>query len=541
MWPLIALLACKNDTPNSEDTALDTVTIPLEGPRLLRRISLDLLGVLPPIDALDAVEADPSAIQRHAAEWLQDPRLEDRMVHLLNERWHTRIDHSPVIFYEEYNVFADDPANEYPVERAIMEEPLRLISSVVVEDEPWETIVLADWTMANGTLAQIWPITEPSGSGWSRVQWTDGRPAAGVLASTGLWRRYYSTVSNMNRLRAAAISKLLLCEDYTARQITFSELDTTEESLENAIQTNPYCLGCHASLDPIAAALFGFYPLLPENADEVDHYHPEREAMAESTMGVSPAWFGDPLNGLNELGQHIAEDPRFERCTVETWSNLLWRRPVDNDDFAQIEALRQGFADSQHSPHALILALIQTPSYTAAALKPEATDSQIESENTLRLLMPDQYASLLKDLSGFEWTYNGFEQLDNDTYGHRILAGGVDGSYVLEPQITPTVSQILVIQRLSEAAAGWIVENELVDGNARRVFTEIELSTASSDNAFDQQLKRLHWQFFGERATAEWIDGIRELWAVVEEDTDPQEAWQAVLSAILQDPKMMGY
>ena len=106
---------------------------------------------------------------------------------------------------------------------------------------------------------------------------------------------------------------------------------------------------------------------------------------------------------------------------------------------------------------------------------------------------------------------------------------------------SPTVSQILVIQRLSEAAAGWIVENELVDGNARRVFTEIELSTASSDNAFDRQLKRLHWQFFGERATAEWIDGIRELWAVVEEDTDPQEAWQAVLSAILQDPKMMGY
>ena len=125
MWPLIALLSCKNDTPNSEDTALDSVTIPLEGPRLLRRISLDLLGVLPPIDALDAVEADPSAIQRHAAEWLQDPRLEDRMVHLLNERWHTRIDHSPVILYEEYNVFADDPANEYPVERAIMEEPLR--------------------------------------------------------------------------------------------------------------------------------------------------------------------------------------------------------------------------------------------------------------------------------------------------------------------------------------------------------------------------------------------------------------------------------
>ena len=101
------------------------------------------------------------------------------MVHLLNERWHTRIDHSPVIFYEEYNVFADDPANEYPVERAIMEEPLRLISSVVVEDEPWESIVLADWTMANGPWP-IWPITEPAA--WLVTGPMDRRPPSRVFS-----------------------------------------------------------------------------------------------------------------------------------------------------------------------------------------------------------------------------------------------------------------------------------------------------------------------------------------------------------------------
>lgn len=539
MWTAI-LLSCA--TPETvSDTATESALIALEAPRLLRRISLDLTGTLPPIEALDAVESNPDAVTEWAKTWLEDPQLEPRMVQLLNERWHTRIDDSPVIFYEEYFVFAGDPTNEYRVERSIMEEPLRLMSSVVAQNDPWETVVTADWTMANETLAEIWPITTPDGSGWSRVQWTDGRPAAGVLASTGLWRRYYSTVSNMNRLRAAAISKLLLCEDYTAREITFSELDTTEESLENAIQTNPYCLGCHASLDPIAAALFGFYPLLPVNADEADAYHPEREAMAESTIGVAPAWYGDPLNGLNELGRHVAADPRFTRCTVETWSALLWRRPVANRDFADIETLRREFVDGGRRPHDLLLSILRTPVYTAGAVKDTATEAQFTGENTARLLMPDQYASLLEDLSGFKWTYEGFEQLDNDTYGHRILAGGVDGSYVLEAQKTPTVSQILVVQRVSEAAAGWIVERDFGGVETPTTLTMVNADTPSSSADFEAQLRQLHWQFFALRADPEWVGDTRLLWEALAANGGSEQAWQAVLSAILQDPLMLSY
>ena len=44
-------------------------------------------------------------------------------------------------------------------------------------------------------------------TGWQVSRYTDGRPAAGVLSTNGLWWRYYSTVSNLNRSRAAAISR----------------------------------------------------------------------------------------------------------------------------------------------------------------------------------------------------------------------------------------------------------------------------------------------------------------------------------------------
>ena len=54
------------------------------------------------------------------------------------------------------------------------------------------------------------------------ARYTDGRPAAGVLATNGLWWRYTTTDSNMNRTRAAAISRLLLCEDFMARPVSFA-------------------------------------------------------------------------------------------------------------------------------------------------------------------------------------------------------------------------------------------------------------------------------------------------------------------------------
>ena len=39
--------------------------------------------------------------------------------------------------------------------------------------------------------------------------------------TNGVWWRYYTTPNNFGRTRAAAISRLLLCEDYLLRPISF--------------------------------------------------------------------------------------------------------------------------------------------------------------------------------------------------------------------------------------------------------------------------------------------------------------------------------
>ena len=87
---------------------------------------------------------------------------------------------------------------------------------------------------------------------------------------------------------------------------------------------------------------------------EHDQYHPEREVLAESLLGVSPAWFGTPINGLNELGQYIASDPRFSACTVETFASLLWKRDIESADSHTLEELRneKGFQNQARKLHA---------------------------------------------------------------------------------------------------------------------------------------------------------------------------------------------
>ena len=152
------------------------------------------------------------------------------------ERWWTRVDVFDIV-YHDYQL---DPLEEHHFERSVGEEPLRLMAHVAVNDLPWTEIVTADYTLANEMLLDLWPLQEreTGQSGWRTATWTDGRPAAGVLATNGLWWRYITNRSNMNRARAAAISRLLLCEDMLARPISFAGSDVDLSDLETAISTS---------------------------------------------------------------------------------------------------------------------------------------------------------------------------------------------------------------------------------------------------------------------------------------------------------------
>ena len=415
------LLACADpplhvlpDTAPPVDSEAPQVWSELEAPRLWRRMHLDLTGELPDPDSLDAVALDPGALDAQRDALLDDPRLQDRLVVLLGEQWLTQIDEF-LYEYEEHADYYQAGVPEYAWERSVANESLHLMAHVVVEDRSWTEIVTSDTTMANELLGGAWPLDYPAGeTGWREVAYTDGRPGAGILSGNGLWLRYYTTPTNYNRGRAAMLSDQLVCESFVSRPVDLAEAPSlaTGEDIQEAIRTVPYCQGCHASLDPIAAALFGFWTADPHSRTEHETYHPEREAQGEELMEVEMAWFGQPVGGLEDLGLAIAQDGRFDTCTVQNWTELLWRRTVEVDDGERLEDLRGAFLGADRRVKPLLAAIQDTPEYR---------------EPVVHQMPPQLLHTAVEGLTGFRWEHEGFDQLDNSILGYRTLGGGVDG------------------------------------------------------------------------------------------------------------------
>ena len=173
-------------------------------------------------------------------------------------------------------------------------------------------------------------------------------------------RRYTTTTSNANRKRANTISRVLLCNDYLKRPIEFDRninlLD--EGAVQDALQTDPACVNCHNSMDPIASYFFGFFSYDPSNPLEVVEYHPERELLWKEYIGAQPAWYGTPGHNLSDLGQQIAGDPRFVECAVEqAWVSSLRREALPSDADA-LTAHREAFLAGDLTWKALMLSLI---------------------------------------------------------------------------------------------------------------------------------------------------------------------------------------
>ena len=53
-----------------------------------------------------------------------------------------------------------------------------MVGHVAANDRPWTDLVQGNWTMANETLAAIWPVAYPEGqAGWARSNTPTRDPA----------------------------------------------------------------------------------------------------------------------------------------------------------------------------------------------------------------------------------------------------------------------------------------------------------------------------------------------------------------------------
>lgn len=524
---MIVLLACA--------TTEDPAVVEMEPLRVLNRASLDLRGIRPTEAEIEAVEADPSALPGLLDAFVEDPRFPERLVQLYHEIYLTesegfdlRSDALPV----------DDPRAFY---WEVGQEPLRIIAEVAKDDLPYSEVVLGDWTMATDQMAGLFPLElEPGSDTWRRAHYTDGRPAAGVMATTGLWWRYTSTETNANRRRANALTTVLVCQNHLERPIAFDQdvnlLD--DAAIRDAIRTNPSCVNCHTSLDPVAANLFGFYWSNFTSPTQGSSYHPGRERLWVDLLdGVEPAWFGTPTGGLAGLGRVIVADPRFPSCAVQQAFERMLRRDVTVEDTDALTTLRESFLTEGMRLKALYRAVVDLPAYRAA-------DDSVGTGVPLKLMAPDVLGTSVEALTGFTWERDGIPVMTTDRTGLRGLGGGVNGLFIKRPAEAPGSSTLLVQMAIADEAASYAVATEqAMAPDERRLFTEIDF-TETDPAVIRAQLRTLHVRVLGERIAEDDpdLDALVSLWSSVAElEGSPALAWQGVLEALLRDPSYLLY
>lgn len=498
--------------------------------RVYSRASIDLRGVRPSYGEAQIVLGSPEALPERIDALADDGRLGQQVANLYAPTWGTRVDESDV---QRLNLGMPD---EVTFLASVGEEPLRILRAVVDADLPWTDVVRAEWSMADDVLAERFPVDYPAGAtGWQQVRYTDGRPLAGVLSSSGMWWRYSSTFNNANRGRVNALSRIFLCKDYLSEQVAFpDDLDLTDEAaVRDAVRTNPACLTCHEDMDPIGAYLWGFYSEFDNDPVDWAYYHPDREHFWEE-FGVAPAYFGTPGTDLDDLGRALASDPRFIDCVVRrSYGGLLQQEPgaADADALARH---REAFLAGGVTLRALFRSLAQDTRY-----------QDVDGEGAVaKLMTADTLASVVEDLTGYRFVSEGHDAFDQDYLGLRSMAGGGRSGSVNVP--VPTPAMLEVHERLAQGGAAYVVTHDLASPGSARLLDRIGAAdTPDSDpEAFAAQVQALYLRILGQDVAADSpeVEASTGLWSEVYAlDGDPAAAWQAVVATLLRDPSFLVY
>ncbi len=547
-WPVaLVLVACDESAPPVEDgkpLPTDVGEPGLDARAILIRASLDVRGIRPTVEELDRIDADEGELEPILDEMVLDPRLGDSVGTIFAEALRLRSHRG------DFTSDDDATAKERgEMSAAVNEEAVNLVRYVVMTDRSFTEVLTSDVTIVHeplfrkfaygGSPLLEWVEPQPVdlAAGTTMARYTDGRPASGLLGSFSFWTRFESGIANAQRARANALSRALLCEDYLDRPIDFPEdIPLTDSTLiAQAIKTVDACQACHATLDPLASHLWGLYTFSADKKLQWSSYEYERdnEAVWKETTGAPPGYFGAPSsNGIGALASAMANDPRFVSCSVRRVYEAFLGRPAVLADEGQVELHREVFVDSGLSMRSLVRSLLSDPAYRG---RRERSVLGGEPEPVLeKLATPELLASSLSDFTGYSFMLDGRSAVRSDD-GLRALAGASDAGAIG----APTPGRMLVHRRFAEAAATALVSDGLGVASSP-LLAGIDLSREPTPEEVALLVLRIRSRRVQPESSN--VSALVALWREAAAlSTSNEQAWAALLTALLADPDLAVY
>ena len=586
-WAAVCVVASCGGGSDTGATSPEPEVVFLEPTDHLVRASMVVRGIRPSVDELEQVAANPGALDGIVDAYLESDEFGAFIRDLHAELYLLRADTTFQLPVKGYLV--ERGYDQDDLHHSTVEAPLRFVEEVIREDRPYTEILTADYAYANEVVADIYGLPfNPDGPEWQHSRWTDGRPHAGLLSDSEIWRRHVSNAQNFHRARANFVSHTFLCEDIGARDVIVEGGVALNDPFEvaAAVQTQPSCIGCHQVLDPLAALFWGYKEQLkrgaineayrqncewdwdngdpPRGSYRIDHWcYPLRFYVASDESlwdfyGLrEPGYFGTPLTSMTDLGYAIAEDPRFAQCTARTFYSYMGQVERLEIPLETASALQDVLVESDFDIKTLVKTIVLSEDFRIDRVMNNADESVFAP--SMQTIRPEQFARTLQDLTGFVWLanqdkggceaggnncWNDVDLLNSDLFGFRSMQGGIDGYTVTHPTHTATPTKLLSMAMAADEAAGWVVENDFnVPPESRKLLALVEVAT-TDEAVIRDQLAWLHKRILGEMVGPNdpAVDLSYGLWAdSFDRNGDALTAWKMTLSALMQDPRMVFY
>lgn len=424
-------------------------------------------------------------------------------------------------------------ANDY--RQALLDEPLELIAWIVRHDRPFTELVTADYIMVSPYTArgygifdelkdQFQDVDDPFEYIPARLKALKNRqgrvqesptglyPHAGFLSMFHYLRRYPTTETNRNRLRARMFYQHFLGID--VMQLAPRSTDSAAVAAKYEIPTMQAadCVVCHKTIDPVAGLFQDF--------SEEGYLKPRKEGWYRDMF--APGFEGEDLPDHDRwrapqwLAERTIRDPRFPIAMVEhVYSILMGRKvlqpPDDIDDpfftarrrayleqRRTIEAAAEAFKQSDFNLKTAFKQLIASDFYRAdgtatLAANPERR-AELDDVGIVRLLPPEQLERKIDAIFGKPWG-----RLNGEL---KILYGGIDSITVTERNSDPS-GAMGAIQRImaNDVACQHVALDFARPPSERRLFPDIEPDVVPGDEVANEKIRRaivyLHRRLLG--------------------------------------------
>ena len=600
--------------------------------RLLRRVTLSLAGRLPTDAertrvARDGLKALPAVLDAVMAE----DAFYDRLREGFNDIFLTTgLDGNPeaeVLSYDHFSTtrlwyqkhdlshIADAKArtqagyklaNDY--RKALLGEPMKLVEHVVRGGRPFTEIVTADYVMVTPYTARGYGVFEQTKAqfknpddpfeyvpvklkalvgrtrGDDQESATGAYPHAGLLSSFQYLRRYPTTETNRNRLRARMYYQHFLGVDVLDLAARVSDAAAATAKYPIPTMQAAECAVCHKTLDPVAGLFQDYWKFEGVYGRRKGGWFADMFGAGFEGEGLPPA---ERWRALPWLGARTAKDPRFAAAMVEHVYFILTGRkallpPKDIDDplypakrrayreqRRAVEAIAADFAASGFNLKAVFQAWVVSDFYRAdgpaAALRDPKRRAELDDAGLVRLLSPEQVERKVGAVFGEKWG-----KLNDQL---AMLYGGIDAKEVTERAADPSGAMGAIMRLLSNDVACRHTGRDFARPAAdRRLFPGIEPTVVpgaspAGDAAIRKAIAYLHervlgrddapdsaevertWKLFaGVVQDAQARKGLdpRETYACRQSDPPPPadpaytiRAWRAVVTYLLRRPEFL--